>query len=92
MTESRGERRAETAKENDDSELIEAAQKEARGAAEHQAGAEGGNLQRDVGKQAEEQRATDPDATESITKSDHINHGHGESPPHPPTKVVTERD
>jgi hypothetical protein len=90
--ETRGERRAETARLNDDSDLIEAAESEAGGAAEHQEGAEGGNLQRDIATQAELERATDPEAHVSVTKSDHIAHGHGESPAHPATKVVTERD
>ncbi len=89
--EKRGERRAETARENDDSDIIEAAEKQSVPQPEQQ-GREGGNLQTDVGTQAEELRATDPDATESITKGDHIAHGQGESPAHPATKVVTERD
>lgn len=91
MTETRGERRAETARENDDRGIIEGANSEAVAAAE-QEGRSGGNLQTDVGTQAEELRATDPDATESITKGDHIAHGQGESPKHSATEVVTERD
>lgn len=89
--ETRGERRAETARLNVDSDLIEAAESEAEDAAVHQQGAEGGNLQRDLATQAEQQRATDPEAHESITKGDHIAHGQGSTPPHPATKVVTER-
>jgi hypothetical protein len=92
MEHSRGDRRAETAREHDDSDLIEAAEDEARGAAAQQQGAEGGNLQRDLATQAEEERATDPERHESVTKGDHITHGHGETPRHPATKVVTERD
>lgn len=88
--ETRGERRAETARQNDDSDIVAAANSEAVAAAEQ--GREGGNLQTDVGTQAEKLRATDPDATESITKGDHIAHGQGETPPHPATEVVTERD
>jgi hypothetical protein len=91
MTETRSERRAETAKENDDSDLIQAANSEAVAAPE-QEGRSGGDLQTDVGTQAEELRATDPDATESITKGDHIAHGQGETPKHSATEVVTERD
>lgn len=91
MTETRGERRAETAKENDDSDIIEAANEEAVAAPEQQ-GREGGNLQTDVGTQAERERATDPNRHESVTKGDHIAHGQGETPPHPATEVVTERD
>jgi hypothetical protein len=92
MDQTRDDRRAETAREHDDSDIIDAAEDEARGAVEHQEGAEGGNLQRDIATQAEQERATDPDRHESVTKGDHIAHGHGETPPHPATKVVTERD
>lgn len=78
MAENRGDRRAETARQNDDSDLIERDQEEASVQRSEQQGREGGNLQRDVGTQAEELRATDPDATESITKGDHIAHGDDE--------------
>ena len=87
----RGERRAETARQNDDSGIIDAANRQAVDAPEQQ-GREGGNLPTDVATQAEEQRATEPGARESVTKGDHIAHGQGESPPHPATEVVTERD
>lgn len=90
MTDSRGERRAETAKLNDDSDIIEAANEEAVAAAEQQ-GSEGGNLQRDIGTQADQERATDPNRHESVKKGDHIAHGQGSSPPHPAEEVVTER-
>jgi len=90
--ETRGDRRAETARQNDDSDIIDAADTGSVVAAAEQQGREGGSVQRDVGTQAEEQRATDPDARESITKGDHIAHGQGETPPHPATQVVTERD
>lgn len=86
MNRTRGEERAETAREHDDSDIIDAAEP-----APAQGGTEGGNLQKDIATQAEEERATDPDAHESVTKGDHIAHGHGESPRHPPEKVVTER-
>jgi hypothetical protein len=92
MNQTRADCRAETAREHDDSDIIDAAEDEARGSTEHQEGAEGGNLQRDIASQAEQERATDPDRHESVTKGDHIAHGHGETPPHPATKVVTERD
>ena len=91
MTETRGERRAETARNADDSDIIERAEQQSMTAPEQQ-GREGGNLQTDLGTQAEEERAIDPQAHESVTKGDHIAHGHGESPPHPATNVVTERD
>ena len=87
----RGERRAETARQNDDGDIIAAAEAQSVPAPEQQ-GREGGNIQRDVGTQAEEERASDPAAHESITKGDHIAHGQGQTPPHPATDVVTERD
>lgn len=91
MTEKRGERRAETARQNDDSEIIDNAEEQSVAAAEQQ-GREGGNLQRDIATQAEEARATEPEAHESVTKGDHIAHGQGSTLPHPAEKVVTERD
>lgn len=87
----RGERRAETARRNDDSDIIDAANEQAVDAPEQQ-GREGGNLQTDLATQAEGRRATDPDAHESVTKGDHIAHGQGQLPPHPATEVVTDRD
>ena len=89
MTETRGERRAETAKRNDDSAIIEAANEDP---VPEQQGREGGNLQADLATQAEEARATEPSAHESVAKGDHIAHGQGESPPHPATRVMTERE
>ena len=91
MTETRGERRAETAKQNDDSEIIDAAAEESGGAPSQQ-GSEGGNLQRDLATEAEQKRVTDPAAHESVKKGDHIAHGQGSTPPHPAEHVVTERD
>jgi len=80
MDQTRGERRAETARENDDRDIIEAAEDESL-AGPTQQGRGGGNLQADLATQAEQERATDPNA-----------HGQGEIPPHPATEVVTERD
>lgn len=91
MDQTRGERRAETARQNDDSDIIEAVEDEALDAPAQQ-GREGGNLQADVATRAEEDRATAPDTHESVKKGDHIAQGHGESPPHPAAKAVTERD
>lgn len=62
-------RRTETARENDDSDLIENAAR-----APSQQGSSGGNLQRDVGTQASEERVRDPEATEGVTKEDDIAH------------------
>ena len=91
MTETRGERRAETAKQNDDSDIIDAAVEESlQGQAF--AGTSGGNLQRDIATQAEHERATDPEAHDSLTKGDQMAHGEHTNEPRPATDVVTERD
>jgi len=69
-------RRTETARENDDSEIIE------RDLAEfqpHQSGSSGGNLQEDVATQAELERVRDPEAHQGVDKKDKINHA-GEEP------------
>ena len=90
MTETRGENRAETDRRNDDSDLIDDAEDQSLEGAGQQ-GSKGGILQRDLGTRAEGARATDPAAHESVKKGDHIARGDGESPPDPPTEVVTER-
>jgi hypothetical protein len=91
MDDTRGERRAETARENDDSDMIQAAQDEALTGQAYQ-GSRGGNLQRDLATQAEEARVRDPEAHESIKKGDHAAHGQHTDEPRPATDVVTERD
>lgn len=91
MDRTRGERRAETARENDDSDIIEAAEDDSL-KGQHQQGSQGGNLQTDLGSTVDQERATDPNRHESVKKGDHIAHGQGESPPHPADRVVTERD
>ncbi len=63
-------RRTETARDNDDSELIESSEKTPA-----QQGRSGGNLQRDVGTQAALERVKDPEALEGVTKEDDIAHG-----------------
>lgn len=71
MTEQNTEnRRAETAKQNDDSELIDSIEK-----TPGQQGRSGGDLATDVGTQAEEERLRDPEAHEGVTKADDIAHG-----------------
>lgn len=87
----RGERRAETARRNDDSATVESTTDVTVPAAGQQ-GREGGNLQRDVATQAELAGATNSNPQESVTKGDHIAHGQGQTPPHPAQHVVTERD
>lgn len=87
----RGDRRSETARRHDDSEIIDKAEAQDVEAAEQQ-GREGGNLQRDIATQAELGRASDPDSTESVKKGDHMAHGQFSNEPHPARHVVTERD
>lgn len=90
MTKTRGEERSETAKRNDDSDMIEAANEESIPAPSQQ-GSKGGNLQRDLATKAEKAQVEDPEAHESVTKGEHIAHGQGSTPPHPAKHVVTER-
>ena len=68
-------RRAETARETDDSDLIEGVEKTPG----HQ-GRSGGNLASDVATQAEQERVRDPEAHEGVAKDDDIAHGE-RSPP-----------
>ena len=73
MTEARNERseqRAETAREHDDSKLIDD-----NLPTPHQEGRSGGNLATDVGTQAAEERVRDPQAHEGVDKADDIAHG-----------------
>ena len=63
-------RRTETAKRNDDSDLVTDDPKTPA-----QQGRADGNLNRDVATQAAEERIDDPDATEGVTKQDEIDHG-----------------
>lgn len=64
--------RTKSARENDDSELID---RSADPETPDQQGRSGGNLQTDVATQASEERVRDPDATEGVTKEDKIAHG-----------------
>lgn len=84
-------RRAETAKQNDDSDMVEAANEQAVAAAEQQ-GRAGGNLATDVATQATEQRVRDPQAHEGVDKSDDIAHGTRTQVKGIPEQVVSERD
>jgi len=61
--------RAQTAREHDDSEMIDALEP-----TPSQQGRSGGNLQRDVATQASEERVRDPEAQEGVDKQDKINH------------------
>lgn len=64
-------RRTETARETDDSDVID------RDSAEfepRQSGSSGGNLQEDIATQAELERVRDPEAREGVDKQDDIDH------------------
>jgi hypothetical protein len=62
--------RAESAREHDDSELIEDNLE-----TPSQGGRSGGGLATDIGTQAAEERVSDPDAREGVDKADDIAHG-----------------
>lgn len=66
----RSEPRGKTAREHDDSELIDNIEP-----APSQQGRSGGNLQRDIGTQASLQRVGEPEATEGVDKQDKIDYG-----------------
>jgi hypothetical protein len=68
--EKRSRDRAETAREHDDSDLIDDNLD-----TPHQGGRSGGNLATDVGTQAAEERVSDPEAHEGVDKADDIAHG-----------------
>lgn len=80
MAETAGENRAETARRNDDSDIIEEAEEESLQGPVQQ-GSKGGILQRELGTRAETARVRDPAAHESVKKGDHIARGDGEPPP-----------
>jgi hypothetical protein len=64
-------RRTETARDNDDSDIIERASAEP---APSQGGSWGGSLQEDIATQAELERVRDPEAHEGVDKQDKIEH------------------
>jgi hypothetical protein len=63
-------RRTDTARDNDDSELIDEIEP-----TPPQEGRSGGNLQADIATQAELERVDDPEAHEGVDKQDDIDHG-----------------
>ena len=73
MSDSDLNRRAETAKRNDDSELLGGSLQTPSFQSRS-----GGDIQTDVGTQASEERVRDPEASEGVTKQDDINHGQRE--------------
>jgi hypothetical protein len=62
--------RAQTAREHDDSDLIEDNLKTPA-----QGGRSGGDLATDIGTQAADERVSDPEAHEGVDKADDIAHG-----------------
>lgn len=79
MNDDRGDRRSETAKRTDDSAIIDDS---ARGP--DFGGSSGGNLHRDVGSQAQEDRVRDPEPSERVTKTDKLDHAQGSVEPRTP--------
>jgi hypothetical protein len=64
-------RRTETARDNDDSDIID---RDASEFEPSQNGSSGGNLQEDIATQAELERVRDPQAREGVDKQDDIDH------------------
>jgi hypothetical protein len=62
-------RRTETAREHDDSDIIDRAEP-----APSQGGSSGGNLQEDIASEAELERVGDPEAHRGIAKQNKIDH------------------
>jgi hypothetical protein len=74
-------RRAETAREHDDSDIIDRAEP-----APSHGGSAGGNLQEDIASQAELERVRDPEAREGISKQHKIDHQQQTTTNHPADK------
>ena len=75
-------RRTDTARDNDDSDIIDRAEP-----TPNQSGSSGGNLQEDVATQAELERVRDPEAHEGVDKQDKIDQREAQ-PKHPADKTV----
>lgn len=75
-------RRTDTARDNDDSDIIDRAEP-----TPSQGGSSGGNLQEDVATQAELERVRDPEAHEGVDKQDKIDHQQEAQPKHPADKT-----
>lgn len=74
--------RARTAREHDDSDIIDNVEPAPR-----QSGSSGGNLQEDVATQAELERVRDPEAHEGVDKKDKIDHQLESPTKHPADKT-----
>ena len=76
-------RRTETARANDDSDIID---RDSAEFAPDQSGSSGGNLQEDIATQAELERVRDPEAMEGVDKQDDIDHQQRYPARHPADK------
>ena len=76
-------RRTETARETDDSDIIDRDTSEFEPS---QSGSSGGNLQEDIATQAELERVRDPEAMEGVDKQDDIDHQQRYPSRHPADK------
>ena len=76
-------RRTETARETDDSDIIDRDTSEFEPS---QSGSSGGNLQEDIATQAELERDRDPEAMEGVDKQDDIDHQQRYPARHPADK------
>jgi hypothetical protein len=77
-------RRTETARESDDSDIIDADSAEPTPL---QSGTSGGALQEDIATQAELERVRDPEAMEGVDKQDDIDHQQRYPPRRPADKT-----
>jgi hypothetical protein len=76
-------RRTQTARESDDSDIIDRDSSEVEPS---QGGSSGGNLQEDIASQAELDRVRDPEAHEGVDKQDDIDHQQRYPARHPADK------
>ena len=76
-------RRTETARANDDSDIID---RDSTEFAPSQGGSSGGTLQEDIETQAELERVRDPEAHQAVDKQDKIDHQQETSTNHPADK------
>ena len=76
-------RRTETARANDDSDIID---RDSADFQPSQGGSSGGSLQEDIATQAELERVRDPAAMEGVDKQDDINHQQRYPARHPADK------
>ncbi|MFL6736418.1 MAG: hypothetical protein ACJ8F4_05100 [Sphingomonas sp.] len=74
-------RRTDTARENDDSDIIENLDP-----TPSHGGSSGGNMQRDIGTEATLERIRDPEATEGVDKQNDIDHAQRYETNHPADK------